>query len=144
MAAPFTGGCACGAMRYECTAEPLYMDNCHCRDCQRATGSAYFAAVGVSVTAFRLTIGTTRGHRRTRRRRRFNNTLRLRVGYCDAMISSSTSRSRSLPKKISSPTKNVGAPKVPRATEASVFSSSLSFTSCSWLRAKMRAPSRPD
>ena len=33
MAVPFTGGCACGAIRYECTAEPLYMGNCHCRDC---------------------------------------------------------------------------------------------------------------
>ena len=57
MAAPFAGGCACGAIRYECTAEPLYMGNCHCRDCQRATGSAYFAAVGVSAAAFHLTAG---------------------------------------------------------------------------------------
>jgi hypothetical protein len=58
MAVPFTGGCACGAIRYECTAEPLYMGNCHCRDCQRATGSAYFPAVGMAMTAFRLMIGT--------------------------------------------------------------------------------------
>ncbi len=58
MAAPFSGGCACGAIRYECTAEPLYMGNCHCRDCQRATGSAYFAAVGVATTAFRQLSGT--------------------------------------------------------------------------------------
>ncbi|MGE0684944.1 MAG: GFA family protein, partial [Candidatus Binatia bacterium] len=57
MIVPFVGGCACGAIRYECTAEPLYMGNCHCRDCQRATGSAYFAAVGISATAFRLTTG---------------------------------------------------------------------------------------
>ena len=58
MAVPFTGGCACGAIRYECTAEPLYMGNCHCRDCQRATGSAYFPAVGMSTTAIRFTKGT--------------------------------------------------------------------------------------
>jgi len=58
MLVPFTGGCACGAIRYECTAEPLYMGNCHCRDCQRATGSAYFPAVGMATTAFRLTTGT--------------------------------------------------------------------------------------
>jgi hypothetical protein len=57
MAAPFAGGCACGAIRYECAADPLYMGNCHCRDCQRATGSAYFAAVGVSAAAFHLTTG---------------------------------------------------------------------------------------
>ncbi|MBI3247043.1 MAG: GFA family protein [Deltaproteobacteria bacterium] len=57
MAVPFAGGCACGAIRYECTAEPLYMGNCHCRDCQRATGSAYFPAVGMAATAFRLMTG---------------------------------------------------------------------------------------
>lgn len=28
---PFTGGCACGAIRYECGAEPLFMGNCHCQ-----------------------------------------------------------------------------------------------------------------
>ncbi len=57
MPAPFAGGCACGAIRYDCAADPLYMGNCHCRDCQRATGSAYFAAVGVAKTAFRLLAG---------------------------------------------------------------------------------------
>jgi len=46
MFTPFSGGCACGAIRYECAAEPLYMVNCECRDCQRATGSAYCAVVG--------------------------------------------------------------------------------------------------
>jgi hypothetical protein len=34
MPAPFSGGCACGAIRYECSAEPIVMGNCHCRDCQ--------------------------------------------------------------------------------------------------------------
>jgi len=38
MKLPFTGGCACGAIRYECTAEPLEMFQCHCRDCQGASG----------------------------------------------------------------------------------------------------------
>jgi len=42
---PFSGGCACGAVRYTCAGKVLYMGNCHCRDCQRATGSAYFPAV---------------------------------------------------------------------------------------------------
>jgi hypothetical protein len=45
MKIPFTGGCMCGEIRYQCSAEPLYMGNCHCRDCQQATGTAYAAAM---------------------------------------------------------------------------------------------------
>jgi hypothetical protein len=42
---PFTGGCMCGAIRYECSAEPIVTANCHCRDCQQATGTAFAAAI---------------------------------------------------------------------------------------------------
>ena len=41
MPTPFSGGCACGAIRYACAAEPLFALNCHCRDCQRASGGAF-------------------------------------------------------------------------------------------------------
>lgn len=54
MPAPFSGGCACGAIRYTSRSEPLYMGNCHCRDCQRATGTAYLAAVVVLESDFEL------------------------------------------------------------------------------------------
>ena len=36
-----TGGCACGAFRYEVNGEPIGMAACHCKACQRRTGSAF-------------------------------------------------------------------------------------------------------
>ena len=51
MSKTFTGGCACGAIRYACDGEPVYMGKCHCRDCQRATGSAFEAVVAVPEAA---------------------------------------------------------------------------------------------
>lgn len=41
MSDPFTGGCACGAVRYEITAEPVFMNDCQCRDCQRVSGTGH-------------------------------------------------------------------------------------------------------
>src|SRR5260221_2095641 len=35
------GGCACGAARYRLTSAPMFVHCCHCRDCQRQTGSAF-------------------------------------------------------------------------------------------------------
>jgi hypothetical protein len=35
------GGCACGAVRYRLASEPLFIHCCHCRNCQRQTGSAF-------------------------------------------------------------------------------------------------------
>jgi len=35
------GGCACGAVRYRLESEPMFVHCCHCKDCQRQTGSAF-------------------------------------------------------------------------------------------------------
>ena len=35
------GGCACRAVRYRLLAAPMFVHCCHCRDCQRQTGSAF-------------------------------------------------------------------------------------------------------
>jgi hypothetical protein len=55
MSASLIGGCQCGAVRYECAAEPLLTANCHCRDCQKATGSAYVPALAVPADALKIT-----------------------------------------------------------------------------------------
>jgi hypothetical protein len=35
------GGCTCGAVRYRLTSEPMFVNCCHCRWCQRETGAAF-------------------------------------------------------------------------------------------------------
>ena len=62
MKIPFTGGCVCGAIRYECSAEPIMMFKCHCRDCQQVTGGGFVAGLLVPASAFRLTKGQLRYH----------------------------------------------------------------------------------
>jgi hypothetical protein len=62
MKLPLTGGCACGAVRYECSAKPLGMFACHCRSCQHVSGGAYVPVVVLPSDAFRLTRGELRHH----------------------------------------------------------------------------------
>jgi hypothetical protein len=65
MVAPFEGGCACGAVRYEAKAEPVAVMECHCRDCQRASGAGSNVAVLVPSAAFAITRGTPKRYART-------------------------------------------------------------------------------
>ncbi len=44
-----TGGCLCGAVRYECVGPPVLALNCHCRDCQRVSGSSFTASLFVPI-----------------------------------------------------------------------------------------------
>jgi hypothetical protein len=41
MSAPYAGGCQCGAVRYVLTTEPIRTVACHCKECQRQSGSAF-------------------------------------------------------------------------------------------------------
>ena len=64
MTSPLSGGCVCGAIRYECTAQgsEISMFKCHCRDCQRLGGGPYAAVVYVPKRTFRVVRGTIRHH----------------------------------------------------------------------------------
>ena len=41
MTEPFTGGCACGTIRYAISAAPIAMNDCQCRQCQRESGTGH-------------------------------------------------------------------------------------------------------
>lgn len=54
MKLPLTGGCQCGAIRYEITQAPRLVYTCHCTDCQRFSGSAFAMSVVVEENGFHL------------------------------------------------------------------------------------------
>ena len=41
MTKTYTGGCACGAIRYETSSEPIFENHCQCRDCQKRSGTGH-------------------------------------------------------------------------------------------------------
>ncbi len=51
------GGCLCGAIRYAAKAQPVRLTICHCRFCQRATGSAYMVEPIFRKTDFEVISG---------------------------------------------------------------------------------------
>ena len=60
---PMTGGCLCGAIRYEVTEAPSEGGLCHCRVCQKTTGSAFEALIGCARTTYRYTRGEPKRYR---------------------------------------------------------------------------------
>ncbi len=53
-----TGGCHCGAVRYEAAGEPVERALCHCTDCQKTTGAPALAWFTVATDGFRFTQGS--------------------------------------------------------------------------------------
>jgi hypothetical protein len=52
-----TGGCLCGAIRFEVRGSPLSSDYCHCRMCQQSSGSVLTTWADFDKQAFRCTQG---------------------------------------------------------------------------------------
>jgi hypothetical protein len=52
MTFPLEGGCDCKAVRYRMETKPLFVNCCHCRWCQRETGSAF--AINAMIEADRV------------------------------------------------------------------------------------------
>jgi hypothetical protein len=48
------GGCLCGKVRYSGDTEPTFVAVCHCKNCQKATGTAFNIVVGVPTPALTI------------------------------------------------------------------------------------------
>lgn len=55
-----SGRCLCGTVTYQVADAFLYALNCHCSDCQRATGSAFKPLAGIERDKLRLVTGSDR------------------------------------------------------------------------------------
>lgn len=74
-----SGRCACGGVRYEAAGEPRRVSVCHCKDCQRRTGSAFGLACYFPRESVRLLSGALRTFERTSEAGR-----RVRLQFCEA------------------------------------------------------------
>lgn len=54
---PLIGGCSCGAVRYEVSAPPMMIYNCHCTNCQKVSGSAFNVSMTIMESALAFTQG---------------------------------------------------------------------------------------
>lgn len=52
------GGCECGSVRYRMTAEPIFVNCCHCRECQKITGSAFAINALIEVEQIEVSEGS--------------------------------------------------------------------------------------
>lgn len=59
----FSGGCLCGAIRYDAAGEALAQGACHCRDCQYVSGGGPAYTIILPRSAFTLRKGQLKVHR---------------------------------------------------------------------------------
>jgi hypothetical protein len=70
----WTGGCLCGALRYEATVSESENWYCHCRMCQKATGSAVSTSAIIKKSQLRMLKGTAKY---------YQSSTDIERGFCD-------------------------------------------------------------
>ena len=78
------GGCECGAVRYRLLDAPITTNCCHCRDCQRITGSAFALNAMIETALVAVTAGVP--EMRTLGREGAGDTRAWRCPVCDALL----------------------------------------------------------
>ena len=60
-----TGGCYCGAVRYEAEGDPAIQAQCHCRECQYLTGGAPNLFIAMPKEGYEITKGSPKAFARS-------------------------------------------------------------------------------
>ena len=100
----YTGGCLCGALRYEAFGQPIGSGHCYCVDCRRASGSGFIPFMGFKAESVRFT-----GESRAFRSKAANGgeAMRNRCAQCMSLVfggeRDKTDSSRSTPVRFTTP-----------------------------------------
>jgi len=113
-----TGGCQCGAVRYEWVEGPKYASVCHCRMCQKASGQPFMALTGGKLESLRWTRGEPAI---------FNSSEHGERGFCSACGTPLTYRLTSTG-RISVTMASLDDPEAMRPTKAYGIEGKLSWT----------------
>jgi hypothetical protein len=81
-----TGGCMCGAVRYQVPGEPVWVGHCHCKSCRRHTGAPVATLVGFEGDRVKFTNGD---------RKIYNSSPGVGRGFCDQCGTSLTFEGKS-------------------------------------------------
>jgi hypothetical protein len=79
----YSGGCLCGAVRYEARGEATYQGYCFCRDCRKASGSGFIPFLLFPASLLRIS-GETRYS--TAKSLRGGNAVRNHCAICGGLV----------------------------------------------------------
>src|ERR1700722_19009385 len=79
----YSGGCLCGALRYEAEGEPQFSGHCYCEDCRKASGSGFIPFMGFPSSAVRFR-GETLKY--TPKAANGNNAVRNSCPVCGSLV----------------------------------------------------------
>ncbi|MBO6717086.1 MAG: GFA family protein [Rhizobiaceae bacterium] len=86
MTLPHTGGCRCGAVRFEASAAPHHVSYCHCADCRHASGAPVSAFVGFKAEVLVFAGEEPRSFANGPVRRTFCGTCGAPIAYLDERL----------------------------------------------------------
>ena len=96
-----TGGCFCGAIRYEVDGAPFRETNCHCSICRRTTGAPFLSMFSARSIEFRIIKGE---------RARFNSTTKSVRSFCSRCGTQLTGEHADFPDEIGITTASLDNP----------------------------------